>query len=118
MKKNTLIKTRQGVTLIELSVVIAVILTLLSVLFLGATYYRDSANKAACQINQVSIEKAANSYMNMESAATVTYTILTGATGPFSGNAPTCPTTGVYATNFATAAGICTNSTCTIADHN
>ena len=47
MKLNKNIrKTPQGVTLIELSVVIAVILTLLSVLFVGAKYYKDEADKA------------------------------------------------------------------------
>ena len=37
MKKNTYtVKTRKGVTLIELTVVIAIILLLISILFIGA----------------------------------------------------------------------------------
>lgn len=111
-------KAPKGVTLIELSVVIAVILVLISVLFIGASYYRDSANSAACTVNQSSIKKAADSYMNISASDTVSWTDLTNATGPFAGNAPSCPTTGDYSTNFATAGGVCTNSTCSVADHN
>lgn len=119
MKMNKSIrKAPKGVTLIELSVVIAVILVLISVLFIGASYYRDAANSAACTVNQSSIRKAADSYMNIANVETVSYTDLTNATGPFSGNAPTCPTTGNYSTNFATAGGVCTNSTCSVAAHN
>jgi prepilin-type N-terminal cleavage/methylation domain-containing protein len=115
MKLNKNIrKSRKGVTLIELSVVIAVILVLISVLFIGASYYRDAANDAACTVNQSSIRKAAESYMNIANVDSVSYTDLTNATGPFSGNAPSCPTTGNYSTNFATSGGVCTNSSCTV----
>ncbi|MFT5881884.1 MAG: prepilin-type N-terminal cleavage/methylation domain-containing protein [Crocinitomicaceae bacterium] len=111
MKINKSIrKAPKGVTLIELSVVIAVILVLISVLFIGATYYRDSANNAACVINQSSIRKAAESYMNIEGVVTVTTATLSGATGPMSAGLPDCPTGGVYA--LATAAGAVTSIAC------
>ncbi|PQJ29269.1 type II secretion system protein [Rubritalea profundi] len=117
MKLNKSIrKTPQGVTLIELSVVIAVILVLISVLFIGASYYKTSANAAACAINRSSIQKAADSYMNISGSAT-TATIsglITGATGPMSSGLPNCPTTNtssVYSIAVASGASTVTCST-------
>jgi prepilin-type N-terminal cleavage/methylation domain-containing protein len=97
MKMNTSIrKAPKGVTLIELSVVIAVILVLISVLFVGASYYRSSANEAACAVNRSSIEKAADSYMNIEELSTVTLNDIQGAGTPFPNNIPACPDSGTY----------------------
>lgn len=97
MKKNTYsIKTRQGVTLIELSVVIAVILTLLSVLFVGATYYKDAADKAACVINQNAIAKAADSVLNITGKGPADFDALTAAGGPLNAKPPVCPKSGTY----------------------
>ncbi|MBV8376340.1 MAG: type II secretion system protein, partial [Verrucomicrobia bacterium] len=59
-------RTRQrGTTLIELSVVIAVILLLVGVLFIGITAWKNGANQAACIVNLASIQKAARGYQNM-----------------------------------------------------
>jgi prepilin-type N-terminal cleavage/methylation domain-containing protein len=55
---------QRGTTLIELSVVIAVILLLVGVLFIGVQAWRNSANKAACLVNISSIQKAARGYQN------------------------------------------------------
>lgn len=106
MKKKTFaLKGQKGVTLIELSVVIAVILVLISVLFVGASYYRDSANKSACVINQSAIAKAAESYMNIESLQTTTVAALSGSGAPFEvGGLPVCPEAGSY-TFFEAPAG-------------
>ena len=109
MKKNTFaLKGQKGVTLIELSVVIAVILVLISVLFIGATYYRNSANNAACVVNQSSIQKGVDSYYNI-SGGQLTRTQL-ATTGPFAGNAPTCPTNGLYTITWGAASS---SVTCT-----
>jgi prepilin-type N-terminal cleavage/methylation domain-containing protein len=121
MKMNTSIrKTPKGVTLIELSVVIAVILVLISVLFIGASYYRNSANNAACQVAQSSLQKAADSYMNVSNSSTVTIAGLTGAGLPFANaNAvPSCPGDGTLA--ITTAGGTVTAVGCsgnTSGDH-
>jgi prepilin-type N-terminal cleavage/methylation domain-containing protein len=51
-------ESRQGgTTLIELSVVIAVLLLLVGVLFIGITAWKNGANKAACIVNLSSIQK-------------------------------------------------------------
>jgi len=91
MKLNTSIKkAAKGVTLIELSVVIAVLLVLISVLFIGATYYRDSANNAACVVAQSSLTKGLNSYYNISNDTLLGSELST--TGPFIGGVPACPT--------------------------
>ncbi|MEO1857507.1 MAG: type II secretion system protein [Rubritalea sp.] len=97
MKLNKNIsKSPKGVTLIELSVVIAVILVLISVLFIGAGYYRDSSNNAACQITQSSIRKAAESYLNVNTQEVTALSGVSDIVGeglPFA-TAPECPTKG------------------------
>ena len=57
----------KGVTLIELTVVITMILTLSSSLFFSASYYRDSSDKAACIVQLESMQKAVRSYQNFNS---------------------------------------------------
>ena len=89
---------QRGTTLIELSVVIAVLLILVGVLFIGVTAWKTSANTAACIINLASIQKAARGYQNMNGLATgapLPVTTLTGA--GFWMTLPTCPTGVAYA---------------------
>jgi prepilin-type N-terminal cleavage/methylation domain-containing protein len=64
IKTNNKRARQRGTTLIELSVVIAVILLLVGVLFIGVQAWRNSANKAACLVNISSIQKAARGYQN------------------------------------------------------
>src|SRR5258708_31620920 len=65
IKTNNKWARQHGTTLIELSVVIAVILLLVGVLFIGVQACRDGANKSACLVNQASIQKAVRGYQNM-----------------------------------------------------
>ena len=64
IKTNNKWARQRGTTLIELSVVIAVILLLVGVLFIGVQAWRNSADKAACLVNISSIQKAARGYQN------------------------------------------------------
>jgi prepilin-type N-terminal cleavage/methylation domain-containing protein len=64
IKTNSKWARQRGTTLIELSVVIAVILLLVGVLFIGVQAWRNSANRAACLVNISSIQKAARGYQN------------------------------------------------------
>ena len=86
---------QRGTTLIELSVVIAVILLLVSVLFIGVTAWKAGANKAACILNISTIQKAARGYQNMNpGAADVTAPTMANLTGQkFFATTPVCPTT-------------------------
>lgn len=134
MKKNTFaLKGPKGVTLIELTVVIAIILVLISVLFVGANYYRTNANRAACIINLTNMHKAARTVQNIsnQTDAAVNTAGLTGFTGAATlpiPVLPTCPSGGTYAINAftvgaahtATTAGVTATggfTTCTIAGH-
>lgn len=110
MKLNKNIrKSPAGVTLIELSVVIAVILVLISVLFIGASYYKDSADNAACVIVQSSIQKAADSYNNISGGSAGTDASgIVGAGKPFPTALPVCPTGGVFSLAFATGGEVAT----------
>lgn len=92
LKTNNKRVRERGTTLIELSVVIAVLLLLVGVLFIGINAWRAGANKAACIINLSSIQKAARGYANMNAiapgAAETPATLLQAG---FWTVAPTCP---------------------------
>ena len=94
---------QSGTTLVELSVVIAVILLLVSVLFIGVTAWRNGANRAACLVNISSVQKAVRGYQNLHADDTT----ITGVDMPaliadkYFGVAPTCPSNGTYTVNAA-----------------
>jgi prepilin-type N-terminal cleavage/methylation domain-containing protein len=96
--KTTNKRTRQrGTTLIELSVVIAVLLVLVGVLFIGITAWKNGANTAACIVNLSSIQKAVRGYQNMNGlAAATTLPVATLTTAGFWTQVPTCPVGNAY----------------------
>ena len=88
---------QRGTTLIELSVVIAVLLLLVGVLFIGITAWKAGANTAACVVNLSSIQKAARGYANMNQLNTGSpLTVATLTSAGFWGTVPVCPAGGVY----------------------
>ena len=92
IKTNNRWARQRGTTLIELSVVIAVILLLVGVLFIGVTAWRNGANKAACLVNMASIQKSVRGYQNLHLlnvGDAVTAANLTG--DGYFGAIPTCP---------------------------
>ena len=106
---------QRGTTLIELSVVIAVILLLVGVLFIGVTAWKAGANKAACVLNIATMQKALRGYENMNNGADpANIAALVGATNFFQA-APVCPSGGVYTPNATTAGTAWV--TCSIAGH-
>src|ERR1700675_4570972 len=96
---NTITKKarQRGTTLIELSVVIAVLLLLVGVLFIGITAWKNGASTAACIINLSSIQKAARGYANMNQLnAGAALPVATLTTAGFWGTVPVCPAGGTY----------------------
>jgi prepilin-type N-terminal cleavage/methylation domain-containing protein len=69
IKTNNKWARQRGTTLIELSVVIAVILVLASVLFIGVTAWRNQANQAAALVAMTSIQKAVRGEQNFNNLA-------------------------------------------------
>jgi prepilin-type N-terminal cleavage/methylation domain-containing protein len=113
IKTNNKWARQRGTTLIELSVVIAVILLLVGVLFIGVQAWRDGANKAACLVNISSIQKAVRGYQNMNNmntGDTLGEALLT--TAPAAGGAafftamPKCPVGAAAYTPLGTVPGV------------
>ena len=101
IKTNNKWAHQRGTTLVELSVVIAVILLLVSVLFIGISAWRNGANRAACLVNISSVQKAVRGYQNLHADdATITgVTMAALVTDQYFGAAPTCPAGGAYTVN-------------------
>jgi len=59
------LNTNKGMTLIELTVVILVLLSLIAVLFIGATAWKEGSDRAQCIVNISNIQKAGRSLQNM-----------------------------------------------------
>lgn len=55
----------KGITLLELTVVILVLLMLVGVLFVGARAWKRGTDRATCILNLQNVQKAVRSYCNM-----------------------------------------------------
>jgi type II secretory pathway pseudopilin PulG len=102
-------KRKAGMTLLELTVVILVLLSLISILFIGARAWKKGSDRAGCIMNIRNVQQAIRSYGNMNglnpgdtipSSGTLT-SVLIGANS-FMANAPTCPGNGSYTGMAAT----------------
>jgi prepilin-type N-terminal cleavage/methylation domain-containing protein len=109
---------QRGTTLIELSVVIAVLLILVGVLFVGVSAWKTGSNTAACIINLSSIQKAVRGYQNMNSLATAAPLPVTTLTGAgFWMTLPTCPTGVAYVFASTVPASGTAYATCPVSGH-
>ncbi len=101
MKINNIRSRRyeSGMTLIEISLVIALLLGLIAVVFLGIGSYRKGSDKAKCKMQLAAVQKAVRStanFQNLNIAAVFATTDAFGA-GKALENQPTCPSGGTYA---------------------
>lgn len=103
MKLNTrnTAKSSKGMTLLELTVVILVLLSLISILFVGARAWKRGSDRAGCILNIRNVQQAVRGHQNMYSlkdgdglAASKIYTDTAGdandATGAYL-KTPHCP---------------------------
>ena len=60
------LRRASGMTLIEISLVIALLLGLIAVVFMGLGTYRKGADKAKCRIQLAQTQKAIRSYANFQ----------------------------------------------------
>lgn len=101
MKSNLIASRRanvSGMTLIEISLVIALMLGLISVVFLGIGSYRKGSDKARCKMQLAAVQKAVraqSNFLGLSIGAAFASTDAFGA-GKALENAPVCPTGGTY----------------------
>jgi len=112
MKLNTRnTKRASGMTLLELTVVILVLLSLISILFIGARAWKKGADRAGCILNIRNVQQAARSFANMNgfnpgdsiTSVAATFDAALVGSGLFVENDPTCPGGGTYSGLTATA---------------
>lgn len=102
LNKNGLsrrLRRASGMTLIEISLVIALLLGLIAVVFMGIGSYRKGADKAKCKIQLAQVQKAiraTSNFQNLAIGATLAKADAFGA-GKALENEPACPSGGVYA---------------------
>ena len=97
--KNT--KSQAGLTLIEVTLVIAVLLGLVSVLFIGVNAYKAGSDRAQCIVTIATVQKAVRSYQNLNNLAETDEVLLGTIASSTNANAmigaaPTCPARGTY----------------------
>jgi prepilin-type N-terminal cleavage/methylation domain-containing protein len=87
------IKRKSGMTLIELTVVIVVLLSLIAVLFIGARAWKKGADKAGCIMNIRNMQQAVRSYANLGNIAEGGTIVAADFEGPgkFLAVVPNCP---------------------------
>ena len=93
---------RRGMTLIELTVVILVLLSLITILFIGARAYKRGSDRAGCTMQIRQLQVAVRSFANLNNfdpgvdvAPLVLEDEVIGA-GKFMELAPECPAGGNY----------------------
>ena len=106
---KTATKLKPGMTLIEITVVILVLLTLIAVLFIGANIYKKGADRAACILNIRNVHQAVRANQNLKGknvgdALVLADDIYSSATVERYLTEPTCPT-GPVASAVYTPAG-------------
>jgi prepilin-type N-terminal cleavage/methylation domain-containing protein len=100
------LRMRRGMTLLELTVVILVLLSLITILFFGARGWKRGSDRALCIVNIQHVQKGVRGYSNL-------YDIEAGSTvvglksqvigmGRFVESVPTCPAAGTYSFGAAT----------------
>ncbi|MEX2579327.1 MAG: type II secretion system protein [Verrucomicrobiales bacterium] len=93
-------KKQAGLTLIEITLVIAVLLGLISVLFIGVSAYKEGSDRAKCILNISNVQKAVRSYQNLyekEVGNDLALATIAG-TGKMLETVPACPSGGAYTT--------------------
>jgi type II secretory pathway pseudopilin PulG len=106
-----------GTTLIELSIVIAVLLLLVGVLFIGVVAWKSGASAAICITNLSSIQKAARGYQSVNGLSTASAeTSVQLLNASFWTSTPLCPGGGVYTMLTTVPAPGVAYATCSLAN--
>lgn len=81
------LKRKSGMTLLELTVVILVLLSLISILFIGARAWKKGSDRAANILNVRNVQQAVRAHANVR-----------GLTTPLTGAGPAVTTTEIFGT--------------------
>lgn len=87
-------------TLLELTVVILVLLSLISILFIGAQAWKRGSDRTLCIINIQNVQKGVRSFSNLygygpsQSVAGLQIRVI--GLGKFVEQTPACPSNGIY----------------------
>lgn len=90
----------RGMTLLELTVVIVVLISIITILFLGARAWKRGSDRTMCIMNIITVQKAVRSYSNLygfsagDQVAGLRNKLI--APGSFMESAPQCPGEGGY----------------------
>ena len=111
MKCTRITRPAKGMTLLELTVVILVLLSLMSILFIGARAWKKGSDRAANIMVIRNVQQAVRSYQNMNNiavGAAVDATVAGPIFGPgdFIENLPTHPVAGLSYTYTGTVPAI------------
>lgn len=98
MKLNSIPKKEAGLTLIEVTLVIAVLLGLISVLFIGVSAYKKGSDRAKCIVIMSTVQKSVRSYQNLYEKNVGDFLSLNMIAGPglFIETYPSCPSGGIF----------------------
>jgi len=100
MKLTPSIMRKSGMTLLELTVVILVLLSLVSILFVGAQAWKKGTDRASCILNIRNVQQAVRGHQNLlnlaEGADLPRATIYSNTAGTAYLRTPVCPSAGVY----------------------
>jgi type II secretory pathway pseudopilin PulG len=92
-------RARKGMTLLELTVVIVVVLSLVGILFIGATGWKMGADRSTCVLNIRNAQSAVRAFQNMravpEGASIDMHADIIGPDN-FLATDPACPGGGDY----------------------
>ena len=105
LTNTSIVKSKSGMTLLELTVVILVLLSLISILFIGARAWKRGSDRAGCILNIRNIQQAVRGEQNMKNAlpgAALTATNIIGADA-YIPTPPLCPNSGTVYTIAAAA---------------
>lgn len=73
--------SKKGFTIVEMTLVLAIILGLAGLLFLGLTAYKNGSDKTQCVLQLATVQKSVRSAENLDTLAPETVLTATGATG-------------------------------------
>jgi len=92
-------RTIGGMTLVEISLVVSILLSLISIIFVGVTSFLQGSSRAKCILTQSKLQKIVVSFANLNelnSGDTVPGLVPTLVSDKYIAITPTCPGQGSY----------------------